>query len=105
MSGHPVPSRENQRDSRDAKVRQISAPSKEKNHKFSTISAPIVDNFSGLPCKRLTFNTPEKFKYLSVFYNIIFGVYYQRMSEDEKDDGAPVLSVLSIALEHYHLRR
>ena len=54
MSGHPVPSRENHRDSRDAKVRQISAPSKEKNHKFSTISAPIVDNFSAPSRKRLT---------------------------------------------------
>jgi hypothetical protein len=54
MSGQPVPSRENHRDSRDAKVRQIFSTAKEKKRKFSTVSAPIVDNFSAPSRKRLT---------------------------------------------------
>ena len=66
MSRHPVPSRESHRDSRDAKVRQIFATAKEKSHKFSTVSAPIVDNFSGLPCNSLQDNTPRKNKFFGV---------------------------------------
>ena len=54
MSGQPVPSRENHRDSRGAKVHEISSTAKEKSKKFSTISALIVDNFSAPSRKRLT---------------------------------------------------
>ena len=45
MNGQPVPTRENHRDSRDAKVYEISATAKEKSKKFSTISGAMVDNF------------------------------------------------------------
>lgn len=40
MSGQPVPSRESHRDSRNAKVRRNPPTSKEKKHKFSTVSGP-----------------------------------------------------------------
>ena len=60
MSRHPVPSRESHRDSRDAKVRQIFATAKEKSHKFSTVSVPIVDNFSGASRNSLQDNAPRK---------------------------------------------
>ena len=60
MKGKLVPSRENRRDSRGAKVRRNPPTSKEKNRKFSTISGPVVDNFPCPPRKRLTFNAPRK---------------------------------------------
>ena len=54
MSRQPVPSRERYRNARGAKVRQVFSTAKEKSHKFSTVSAPMVDNFSAPSRKRLT---------------------------------------------------
>ena len=81
MSGQPVPSRENHRDARVAKVRRNSPTSKEKNRKFSTISGPVVDNFSSPPRNALQDNAPRKSKLFGVLYNIILVSFFSENSE------------------------